>query len=159
MSPRAAWRLEVLGFAPVFDYTRGKVDWRAAGLPTLGTGVHGRVLEEIDADAPTSRPDEPVREAVDHAIQQGWDMSIVINEDRIVQGRLRLDRVGSHPEGTVADHMDPGPATIRADVPLSEMRQRMTDHHLSSLIVSTPDGRLLGAIRNATPYIGSEPDA
>jgi predicted transcriptional regulator len=147
MSPRAAWRLEVLGFAPVFDYVTGKVDWRAAGLPTLGTDVHGRVLQAIEADVPTCRPNEPIREAVDHAIQHGWDMSIAINHDMIVQGRVRLDHVGSRPEGTVADHMDPGPATIRADANLIEMRQRMTDRHVSSLIVSTPEGRLLGAIR------------
>ena len=149
MSPRAVWRLEGLGFAPVFDYVRGKVDWRAAGLPTLGSTVHGRVLPVIEADVPTCRPNEPIREAFDHAMQQGWDMSVVINHDRIVQGRVRLDRLGSHPEGTVADHMDPGPATIRADADLVEMRQRMTDRHVSSLIVSTPDGRLLGAIRRA----------
>jgi CBS domain-containing protein len=149
MSPRAAWRLEELGFTAVFDYIAGKVDWRAAGLPTRGTGVHGRVLQVIEADVPTCRPNEPIREAVDHAIRRGWDMSIAINQDRIVQGRVRLDRLGSNPEGAVADHMDPGPATIRADADLIEMRQRMTDRHVSSLIVSTPDGRLLGAIRGA----------
>ena len=147
MSPRAAWRLEVLGFAQVFDYLTGKVDWRAAGLPTRGTGVRGRVLQVIEVGVPTCRPNGPIREAVDHAIQQGWDMSIAINQDRIVQGRVRLARLGPHPEGTVADHMDPGPATIRADADLMEMRQRMTDRHVSSLIVSTPEGRLLGAIR------------
>jgi hypothetical protein len=36
MSPRAAWRFEVLGFDQVVDYLTGKVDWRAAGLPTSG---------------------------------------------------------------------------------------------------------------------------
>ena len=34
MSPRAAWRLESLGFARVYDYVAGKADWMAAGLPT-----------------------------------------------------------------------------------------------------------------------------
>src|SRR5712691_518454 len=35
MSPRAAWRLERLGFTPVYDYALGKVDWMAAGLPSV----------------------------------------------------------------------------------------------------------------------------
>lgn len=32
-SPRAAAKLEELGFTRVFDYEAGKEDWRAAGLP------------------------------------------------------------------------------------------------------------------------------
>src|SRR6266511_4403171 len=37
MSPRAAWRLESMGFAEVYDYVAGKADWGAAGLPLEGT--------------------------------------------------------------------------------------------------------------------------
>ena len=36
MSPRAACRLETLGFERTFDYMAGKADWIAAGLPTEG---------------------------------------------------------------------------------------------------------------------------
>ncbi len=32
MSPRAACRLETLGFAQVFDYTAGKAEWLAYGF-------------------------------------------------------------------------------------------------------------------------------
>ena len=39
MSPRAAWRLETLGFAQVFDYADGKLDWMTAGLATEGTNA------------------------------------------------------------------------------------------------------------------------
>ncbi len=39
MSPRAAWRLESLGFHDVYDYVDGKLDWMAAGLPTEGTNA------------------------------------------------------------------------------------------------------------------------
>src|SRR5689334_6170303 len=34
LSPRAAARLESLGFADVYDYAAGKADWIAMGLPT-----------------------------------------------------------------------------------------------------------------------------
>ena len=37
MSPRAAWRLESLGFTRVCDYVPGKADWFAAGLAREGT--------------------------------------------------------------------------------------------------------------------------
>ena len=36
MSPRAAWRLESLGFTAVYDYVAGKADWFARGLPRAG---------------------------------------------------------------------------------------------------------------------------
>src|SRR2546430_16920519 len=41
MSPRAAARLEQLGF-DVYDYALGKVDWMARGLPMEGTAEIGR---------------------------------------------------------------------------------------------------------------------
>src|SRR5258707_15549870 len=37
MSPRAAWRLEAAGFAPVYGYVAGEADWLAADLPFEGT--------------------------------------------------------------------------------------------------------------------------
>jgi hypothetical protein len=36
MSPRAAWRLEALGFTHVYDYAPSKSDWFANGLPREG---------------------------------------------------------------------------------------------------------------------------
>ena len=36
MSPRAACRLETLGFEHVFDYVPGKMDWLARNLPVEG---------------------------------------------------------------------------------------------------------------------------
>jgi len=36
MSPRAAWRLESLGFGEVYNYIASKVDWLAFGLPGEG---------------------------------------------------------------------------------------------------------------------------
>jgi hypothetical protein len=36
MSPRAACRLETLGFPEVHDYVAGKADWLAHGRPTEG---------------------------------------------------------------------------------------------------------------------------
>jgi rhodanese-related sulfurtransferase len=36
MSPRAAWRLEGLGFSEVHHYASGKAGWFAARLPMEG---------------------------------------------------------------------------------------------------------------------------
>jgi hypothetical protein len=39
MSPRAACRLETLGFPEVYDYVAGKADWLAHGLDVEGAGA------------------------------------------------------------------------------------------------------------------------
>ncbi len=56
MSPRAAWRLESLGFRDVYDYVAGKLDWMAAGLRTEGTNAaHPRAGQVSRKDAPTAQ--------------------------------------------------------------------------------------------------------
>lgn len=66
MSPRAAWRLERLGFEPVYDYVAGKVDWMAAGLATIrAEPSHRRAIDAIDTTPVTCAPDTPVRDLPD----------------------------------------------------------------------------------------------
>ena len=80
MSPRAAWRLERLGFTEVYDYAAGKVDWMAAGLPTEGNGTHPpRVLEAMDADPPTCDPTERVADVGFLRIEVSKPHTIVFN--------------------------------------------------------------------------------
>jgi hypothetical protein len=94
MSPRAACRLTQLGFAPVYDYTLGKVDWIAAGLPTLRAGQSSRrVMDAVRRDVPTCAPGTPAGPALQQARSQGWDRCVVIAGDRTVVGMLRADRI------------------------------------------------------------------
>jgi 3-mercaptopyruvate sulfurtransferase SseA len=61
MSPRAAWRLEGLGFERVYDYVPGKADWSASGLPTEGTLASvPDIGDAARRDAPTCTPTEKV---------------------------------------------------------------------------------------------------
>lgn len=151
MSPRAAWRLEALGFSSVYDYVTGKADWLAAGLPTEGEGPRRtRVGEVMDPTVPTCTPDQRVRD-VAQRLGREWDACVVINDHHIVQGRLRRDRLHGDDDRTVEDVMDPGPATVRADADLTETIERMEQRGVKSLIVSTPDGTLLGTLQ--TPQV------
>src|SRR2546425_461639 len=56
MSPRAAWRLERLGYGPVHDYVGGKVDWLAAGLPSEGEGSREASPRSRPTSSPLRRP-------------------------------------------------------------------------------------------------------
>jgi Mg/Co/Ni transporter MgtE len=73
-------------------------------------------------------------------------LCVVVNDHRVVQGRLRLDRVDPADIRLVEWVMELGPATVRADADLSETTQRMRRRNVASMIVSDPDGVLLGVV-------------
>jgi Mg/Co/Ni transporter MgtE len=74
---------------------------------------------------------------------------VVVNEHTIVLGRLGPKELASPPDSYVEAVMRPGPATVRADEPLNELLDRMAKHRIEAMIVTTPEGRLLGVIRPA----------
>jgi CBS domain-containing protein len=153
MSPRAAWRFEGIGY-DVYHHVTGKADWLAAGPPTEGRLSHApRVIAVADRGVPTCRPDEAVRDLLARAAGTG-EVCIVTNEAGVVLGRLRLDGLDSADTRRADDVMDPGPATVRADADLRETTERMHDRRVRSLIVSTPDGVLLGLLRATSPEAG-----
>jgi len=147
MSPRAACRLTQLGFAPVYDYTLGKVDWIAAGLPTLRAGQPSRrVLDAVRRDVPTCAAGAPAGPALQQARSQGWDRCVVIAADRTVVGILRAGRISASEPAPAAAVMQPGPTTVRAHEDLDATRQRMNARHVAHLLVTTPDGTLIGVV-------------
>ena len=85
MSPRAAWRLESLGFGEVYDYVDGKVDWMAAGLLTEGTSTqHPRAGSTARKDVPTSSLTEKLGDVRTRVRALGWDSVVVVNTSRVV---------------------------------------------------------------------------
>jgi CBS-domain-containing membrane protein len=146
MSPRAAWRLEALGYGPVHDYAAGKADWLAAGLPTVTRGERPqRAADVMERAVATCHPDQVVAEVL--ATPATGGLWVVVNDQRVVLGRLRGHHVDSADRRTVEEAMEPGPATVRADAPAAETVERMRSRGAASLIVSTPDGVLLGLMR------------
>src|SRR6266545_5933121 len=90
MSPRAAWRLESMGFAQVYDYTAGKLDWLAAGLATEGSNAQRpRAGDVARSDVPTCGLDERLGEVARRVREAGWDACVVVNPERVVLGLLR----------------------------------------------------------------------
>ncbi len=148
MSPRAAWRLETLGFTKVFEYAAGKSDWGAYGLPLEGkvTAVP-HIAEIARTDVPRCRVGERVREAKERA--KGWGTCFVVNEKGIVLGRLHGGELGGDPEALVEDVMRPGPSTFRPNVSVSEMLDYMNDNHLDTAPVTRSDGELIGLVLRA----------
>jgi Mg/Co/Ni transporter MgtE len=153
MSPRAAWRLESLGFEDVYDYEAGKQDWAAAGLPIEGTAATRiRAGDIARPEVPTCRLDERLGDVAPRVRAAGWDACVVVNPERVVLGLLRAKELEADPSLRIEQAMRPGPSTFRPYVSAAEMARFMADHDLENSPITTSDGRLVGLLlrRDAT---------
>ncbi|HEY3095269.1 MAG TPA: CBS domain-containing protein [Acidimicrobiia bacterium] len=147
MNARAAWRLERLGFEQVYRYAPGKADWLAAGLPTEGPGAQTlRAGTVARRDVPTCKPGDRVTDAAATARAAGAGVCMVVNDEGVVLGRLRGDALLEDPAATVEEVMEEGPTTTRADDDLEALTARMRDRSVASIVVTDPDGRLIGVL-------------
>ena len=145
MSPRAAWRLEGLGFSEAYDYAPSKADWFAAGLPMEGALANVPTVGDMARRAvPTCPPAEKVGEVYRRVRGTIWDRCVVVNEERVVLGLLREKDLASDPEATAEEAMRSGPATVRPDTPAGKMVERMRKRGTASVLVTTPAGELVG---------------
>lgn len=147
MSPRAACRLETLGFVAVYDYTGGKADWLAAGLPTEGPGAAaprpGRLAR---TDVPTCELTDTVATARARVEASDDERCVVLSDTGIVLGTVdgqALAGDGSRPAGEV---MRANPATVRANEDLAALIERMQTRNMTSILVTDPDGHLIGSL-------------
>ncbi len=148
MSPRAAWRLESLGFAEVYDYAAGKADWLAWGLPREGSAAQVPTVGDVARrDVPTCGLAERVAEAKARAQAAGFDACVVVNERRVVLGLLRGRELDGDPDAPAEQVMQSGPTTYRPNVPAREAEARMRERQVDILLVTTPDGVLVGLLR------------
>jgi CBS domain-containing protein len=151
MSPRAACRLETLGFTAVYDYVPGKAAWMAAGLPVEGTvGDDQRVGSRARPDVPTCGLDEPVGQVAGRV--GDWPVAVVVEGEGIVLGVVRAEDAkdaGPDPsaEVEVGAVMRPGPSTFRPAMTCEELATYLDEHDLGHTLVTTLDGVLVGLVR------------
>lgn len=145
MSPRAACRLESLGFDSVYDYSAGKSDWTASGLPTEGAlAAMVRPGAIADRDVVTCRLDERLSD-VKGRLPAGRELAIVASEDGIVLGRIRGD-AWNDVDRRAGEAMEPGSTTVRFDEFLPDLVERMQKAGTGSIIVTRPSGQLVGVM-------------
>jgi CBS domain-containing protein len=147
MSPRAASRLETLGFERVYDYGAGKADWGSAGLPLEGAeGGETRAGAHLRTDVPTCRPGDRLHDICEQLDESGWDTCFVVDERGVVLGRLGRRAIRGRDDVSAEEAMTPGPSTIRPSARLEAVVERMHRQQLSSLPVTSSDGRLVGLL-------------
>ncbi len=147
MSPRAASRLESLGFEQVYDYVAGKADWGSSGLPLEGAnGSETRGGAHVRTDVPTCHLDERLEDVCERLDERGWDTCFVVDERRVVLGRIGRRAIRARKNVTAEEAMTPGPSTIRPSARLEATIERMRRQNLTNLPVTTSDGRLVGLL-------------
>ncbi len=146
MSPRAACRLESIGFTDVYDYVGSKMDWIGAGLrfeesdagkPRLGTLA--------DSSVPTCSLHETLGAA--RTRLGDWDMCVAVSESRVVLGLVRAEALGledGRPVGTVIQE---APKTYRPHMTPAEVLPDLEAHPRPWLLVTNLDGSLVGIVR------------
>ena len=147
MSPRAAWRLETLGFKHVYDYAPGKADWLACGFPIEGRAKEGKVLSDfMNTDVPTCRLDEKIAAVSQRLKGAGFRYCPVVNENNIVLGLFRIKSSTIDHDRTVEAAMEAGPTTFRASASVEQAAAYLSKNNLSEVLVTTSDGKLLGVV-------------
>ena len=147
MSPRAASRLEAIGFEEVYDYVAGKADWGSAGLPLEGTnGSETRAGAHVRTDVPTCRPGDRLQDVCEQLDERGWDTCFVVDEVGVVLGRIGRRAIRGRADVSAEEAMAPGPSTVRPSARLDAMVERMQSQNLTNLPVTTSDGRLVGLL-------------
>lgn len=141
-------RLETLGFPRVYDYVAGKKSWGSFGLPREGTNVPARSAGDVARrDVPSCHRDERLRDVQERVREAGWDTCIVVEADGIVLGRIGRKALSSTEDVSAEEAMSPGPSTVRPSIGADALLQRMRERKLTSFLVTTPDGRLVGLVR------------
>ena len=140
----------------MYDYVAGKKSWGSYGLPREGTNVPERTAGDVaHRDVPTCRLDERLAAVQTRVRAAGWDTCVVVNEQRIVLGRLGRKAITGDGDESVEEAMTAGPATIRPSIGADALLERMRTRELASYVVTTPDGRLVGLVRRNELESGS----
>jgi CBS domain-containing protein len=133
MTPPAAARLESIGFTQVYDYVAGKADWGSAGLPLEGRNGSGtRAGAYLRSDVSTCRLDDRLQDVCEQLDESGWDTCVVVDEQRVVLGRIGRRAIRRRADVSAEDAMTPGPSTIRPSARLEDVIERMRRQNLTN---------------------------
>ena len=148
MSPRAAWRLESLGFTMVYDYVPGEADWVANGLPSEGEAAGKPRADTVATrDVPTCSLADTGGAVRTRIEGSGWEVCVVVNDEHVVLGMLGKNAFAGDPQTPIENVMESGPSTWRLSGSLADIEQYMDRHGVTAVIASGSDGRLYGAVR------------
>jgi rhodanese-related sulfurtransferase/CBS domain-containing protein len=147
MSPRAAARLDSLGFERVYDYAPSKVDYLARGLPREGEKAdERRAADLLRDDVVRCRLGDRIDRVRAEVEESPYGFALVLDERDVLLGRLRGSALRGEGTATAEAVMEAGPSTIRPDTSVEKLRERLEGGGLNFAVVTTPDGVLMGIV-------------
>jgi hypothetical protein len=129
----------------------GKVDWLARALPTEGerTGEK-RVGDFARDDVVTCGLGDRIGSVRREVEASPYGFGLVVAADgATLLGRLPRKALEADPEATAEAVMSAGPSTVRPDLGVDELREKLDRRDLRTAIVSTPEGLLMGVVKRA----------
>jgi predicted transcriptional regulator len=147
MSPRAACRLEALGFPEVYDYAAGKADWFAFGYPAEGAiDTTRRIGSLLRNDFCRARLTDRLSDVCRECDEAESDMCAVTAEDGCLLGVIRGSKLRQDADLTAEEAMRPGPSTFRPGKTIQEMLEFMQTRNVTKSLVTNSSGILLGIV-------------
>lgn len=124
------------------------MDWFAGGLPREGKlAAHPRVGDVARREVPTCRLEERLGDLAPRVGDGGWQVCVAVDEHRVVLGLIEADQLAA--AGDVAGSLRPGPTTLRPHLTVEETLDYLRRRDRDSVLVTTPDGELIGLARRA----------
>jgi CBS domain-containing protein len=134
-----------MGFKRVFAYVGGKVDWMAYGLPVeRGQAMPPVIGDLVNRDVPRCHVGDSIDAARQAAYEMGMDVCPVVNLEGVLVGLCTRNTLHAHPSIAIDLVMDPGPITARPSMPVKDALDILERKKTRTLIVTTPDGKLIG---------------
>ena len=130
----------------VFDYVAGKLDWLANDLPIEGKLAGMLNLGDLaDRQVSTCFPEEDAGEVLNRLQQDGRDLCVVVDKERVVLGIVK-NQATKNSQQSVDQVMEPGPSTFRPYVAVEELADQIAGKNMAAVLVTTSDGRLVGSV-------------
>jgi rhodanese-related sulfurtransferase len=140
LSPRAAWRLEHLGFTDAYDYAVSKMDWLARGRDYEGDA--DLVSRHLRPDVARCSPATPVGDMRARVDREG--ICVVVNDAGVVFGAVDAKTLETRQGATAEDVMRPGVSTVRPSEERGKLDERLASRNIQRIVVTDLEGRLLG---------------
>jgi hypothetical protein len=128
----------------VYELVGGRAAWTALGLPTEGTVGDRRRISEYVAKVPTLDIGSTVADLVALG-EQRWPTP-VLSDDGVLLGAVHPTASTLPPSTPIEQAMVPAPGTIRPELRIDEVLERLDRDGLDHVFVSAVDGVLLGLV-------------
>lgn len=118
----------------MYDYTAGKIDWLAHGLPLEGEAAGAPTAGRLARDdvVVTCRLEDGVGEVRERIAASPYGFGLVTSAGGVLLGRLRQSALDTDPAMCAEEVMEAGPSTVRPDTPADKLAKRL------AALTSTP---------------------